>query len=286
LRRIAIIGAGPAGCAAAIQLKRFGYEVLLFEADRIGGLLRNANFVENYLGFPDGISGKQLCELFDEHLKNLNIDVIYEKVNSIDFSKSFIIHTEKLQYYADFCIIATGTKPIKIDDSAIEGDTSNKIFYEIKNLPHKLSNYKIAIIGSGDAAFDYALSLSENNEIDILMRSEYPKCIQTLLNKCNSMKNISVIKNISLINILGKNQKLFLFCKKGNDLIYLTYDYLIIAIGREKNLPILSKDANKCERLFLIGDVSSEKNFRQASIAAGEGISIAMKINFLIRSKL
>ena len=62
--RIAIIGAGPAGIACAIQLIRQGYSPIIFEKGEIGGLLKNANLVENYLGFPGGISGKKLCSLF------------------------------------------------------------------------------------------------------------------------------------------------------------------------------------------------------------------------------
>jgi thioredoxin reductase len=55
---VAIIGAGPAGIAAAIQLKRFNIEPIVFEQDEIGGLLRNAHLVENYPGFPAGIAGR------------------------------------------------------------------------------------------------------------------------------------------------------------------------------------------------------------------------------------
>ena len=55
---IAIIGCGPAGLSAAIQLKRLGEEPLVFEASRVGGLLVNAHLVENYPGFPEGLSGR------------------------------------------------------------------------------------------------------------------------------------------------------------------------------------------------------------------------------------
>jgi len=56
---MAIIGAGPAGLAAAIQLQRYGIQPFIFEEKSIGGLLKNANKIENYLGFPNGISGKE-----------------------------------------------------------------------------------------------------------------------------------------------------------------------------------------------------------------------------------
>ena len=63
-----VIGAGPCGVAAALQLKRSGVRTLLFEEQSVGGLLRNANLVENYPGFPKGISGRRLCALMEEHL--------------------------------------------------------------------------------------------------------------------------------------------------------------------------------------------------------------------------
>ena len=62
---VTIIGAGPAGIAAAIQLKRYGITPLLLEKNMLGGLLRNANLVENYPGFPVGISGLHLTSLFE-----------------------------------------------------------------------------------------------------------------------------------------------------------------------------------------------------------------------------
>ena len=66
---VAIIGAGPAGLAAAIQLQRYGIDALLLEAEAVGGLLRNANLVENYPGFPQGIPGMELARLFAGQLE-------------------------------------------------------------------------------------------------------------------------------------------------------------------------------------------------------------------------
>ena len=67
---VVVIGGGPAGIAASIYLKRADFEVILFEKDEIGGLLLNAYLVENYPGFPSGISGKNLCKIFNNHLKD------------------------------------------------------------------------------------------------------------------------------------------------------------------------------------------------------------------------
>jgi len=70
---VAVIGGGPSGIAASIYLKRAGVDVILFEKYEIGGLLSNAHLIENYPGFPSGISGKKLCKLFEEHLKKWKV---------------------------------------------------------------------------------------------------------------------------------------------------------------------------------------------------------------------
>ncbi len=77
---VCVIGAGPSGIAAAIQLKRYNISPLILEMNRIGGLLNNANLIENYPGFPDGISGEKLCMLFNEQFNKCNITIINKEV--------------------------------------------------------------------------------------------------------------------------------------------------------------------------------------------------------------
>ena len=72
---VVVVGAGPAGISASIQLKRSGIEPLLLEKDETGGLLLNANLVENYPGFPDGVSGEILAEIFSKHLKKVGVEL-------------------------------------------------------------------------------------------------------------------------------------------------------------------------------------------------------------------
>lgn len=285
MTRIAIIGAGPAGCAAAIQLKRSGYEPTLFEAYKIGGLIRNAYLIENYMGFPNGLSGDKFSILLEKHIERFNISTKFQKIEYVDFiDNEFILSNDDHEFTADFCIVATGTKPKKLPQVVSDNEYDDKIFYEIAEIREKINNCEIAIIGGGDAAFDYALSLSSRNKVDILMRSSEPKALKYLINYCSKVNNISLFKNIQLINIFRKNEKLLLNCNTNCNDLSLYYDYLIVAIGREKNLPSISDRAKNSGKLFLIGDVAIDDNRRQASIAAGMGINIAMKIDQLTRS--
>ncbi len=285
--KVIVIGAGPAGCASAIQLKRFGFDVELVERNRIGGLLLNANLIENYLGFPNGITGEKFCKLMKKHISNLGINVFYGEVIKIDFNDNkFFITLANKTVTSDICIVATGTKALTLPDNIISEEAAELIYYEISKIKRQISNCNVAVLGNGDAAFDYAVSLSNRNSVKILMRGEKPKAIQTLIETCNIINNISLEKNIQLINIIRLNTKLLLNCIRNNELLNFEVDYLIVAIGRERNLPEINEKPLKSDRLFLIGDVASERNIRQASIAAGKGIEVAMKVYFANRDTI
>ena len=84
---VLIIGAGPAGLAAAIQLGRYGVPALVLERGEPGGLLRNANLVENYPGFPQGISGRELVELILAQAHESGIEIIPSEVTRLDWNE-------------------------------------------------------------------------------------------------------------------------------------------------------------------------------------------------------
>ena len=93
-----IIGAGPAGIVAAIQLKRSGRNVILFEKEKVGGLLRNANLIENYVGVGSGMIGNDLIEVFKKQLEEQNICVVKEEVIDIKKEDVFEIKTNQNVY--------------------------------------------------------------------------------------------------------------------------------------------------------------------------------------------
>lgn len=276
--QVIIIGAGPAGVAAAIQLKRFGIDFLHIEKDEIGGLLNNANLVENYMGFPEGIKGKDLTEYFKKHIQRLSVSIIKEKVLKADYANIFLIETDKNTYKSEYLIIATGTNPRKL---VLISNNSNRIFYEIKNLP-EIKNNTIVIIGGGDAAFDYAINLSANNNVFVLNRSKTTKCLPLLFDRVSKIKNIKYFENTEVLDFKESNNKI-IFNTNNKELSMIEADYLIVAIGREPNIDFLGEGLVKLKnnldnkKLFFIGDLKNE-NYRQASIAAGDGIKAAMTI--------
>jgi thioredoxin reductase (NADPH) len=240
-----IIGAGPAGISAAIQLKRYGIKFLFLEKDSPGGLLKNASLVENYPGFPKGITGLRLIKLFKKQLSELKIGIKKENVLNIDYKyKLYSIQTNKQIYSSKILIIATGTKPKLLD---VNGSSSVYIYYDIHKL-FNVQNKDIAIIGGSDAAFDYAVSLSnKNNNILILHRNSKPGCIKSLLKKVLLKKNISYFCNLNPFNIYKDKSKIVIKC---DDKRYHKVDYLIAAIGRVPQLDFVKDEKAKIFELL------------------------------------
>ncbi len=244
---VVIIGAGPAGIAAAIQLRRYDIEPPLFEQEQVGGLLRNAHLVENYPGFPEGITGPELASLMRDHLGLSGVEARHERVISLDYR--------------------------------------HRVFYEvypIRDIRHK----NIAIIGAGDAAFDYALNLARQNEVTMLSRGASARCSQSLWERASSSLHISHIRNVVVRKVLGRAGKLLVSCghMDRSDVTTVTVDYLVIAVGRDPATHFFTRSLDEqsaylalADRLYMIGDVRNSL-YRQASISVGNGVEAAMRI--------
>ena len=285
---VAIIGAGPAGIACAIQLSRYGIVPLLFERDIPGGLLKNANLVENYPGFPGGIKGTKLIEKMTRQLDLAQVPIIHENVLLISYSEDlFSIKTDQNDYISQKLIIASGTVPVIWSEFKIPESIHQKVFYEVYPLKD-LKDKVIAIIGAGDAAFDYALQLATYNKVMIFYRSETVKCMPLLMHRAKGIGQISCFENYVFKQVMQESSSscLQLFFQTGHGIESRLADYVIFATGRRPELsftdPFIHKHLDELQqegKLHLIGDVKNDL-YRQASIAAGEGIRAAMEIYF------
>jgi thioredoxin reductase len=285
LEEVIIIGAGPAGLATALQLKRYGINPLIFERDQIGGLLHNANLVENYPGFPGGISGPNLVRIFKDHVRVNSLRIKPENVEGLSHHDGvFQVVTSDRSFQSRIVVIATGTKPRIFTDFEIPDDTRELIFYEIYPLLN-LKEQRIAIVGAGDAAFDYALNLGKRNDALVLNRGEEISCLPLLWERAKDIPSITYLPNISISRLESNpGHGMLLECSTPGGPKSIQVDILIGAIGRDAQLDFISGQFSKKAiqlvshgDLYYIGDVANGL-YRQTAIAVGDGILAAMKI--------
>ena len=290
---VIIIGAGPGGLATGLQLMRYGIKAPIFEQDKIGGLLRNANLVENYPGFPDGIPGSDLVRLFEEHAQVNSLQITPERVIDLNHNeKQFEVRTSRKVYQSRIVVIATGTKPRRFTDLDIPAQFSNQVLYEVYPVL-SLEGRRIAIVGAGDAAFDYALNLSRKNQIMVLNRGEQIKCLPLLWDRASASPNISYHPYTQISKLTTCNgQEMCLECITPDGINSIKVDLLIGAIGRDPQLDFISgifhQEAIQLEssgELYYVGDVANGV-YRQTSIAVGDGILAAMKIYRHLKEKV
>ena len=289
IREVTIIGAGPAGLATAIQLKRSGVDFILFEKSEVGGLLANANLVENYPGFPGGIPGFQLVERLQQQIEEISVRVTFEKVTALHYENGLFLTTTGRQVYPSRrVVVASGTRPIAFSGGEIPESLHDRVYYEILPI-QQIEEKQVAVVGGGDLAFDYALNLGRKNDVIILNRGEETKCLALLWERAQASPRIRYLDRTCISRIEEKGQnRIELRCISVSREVDIQADYLIFAIGREPQLEFmtdeLQSEAQELENmgvLYLIGDVKNGI-YRQAAIAVGDGVLAAMKIHRLL----
>lgn len=248
-KKVIIIGAGPAGITAAIQLKRADIDIAIFEKDKIGGLLLNANMIENYPGLTDTPSGTEMAARFSKKLKELDINVVYEEIISVEHRENmFCVRSKNNEHFSKYLIVATGTVPVRLEG------LNRDIHYDIYPLLG-ITGKRVAVIGGGDAAFDYALNLAgKNNRVSIYFRRKEPTCLPLLYERALEQPLIEI--------------------HAGTEFVDDGYDNVLAAIGRVPCIPPIPLKKNG---IYLAGDIC-RGDLRQLVIAAGDGMFAAQDI--------
>lgn len=279
----AVVGAGPCGVAAAIQLQRCGIPTFLFESRAVGGLLHNANLVENYPGIPGGIPGPGLCRLLQRHLQTAGINPIIDRVREIiPRGGGYTLRTESDRgFQAKAVVIATGTRPRTGILPGEETLAGRRIFYEVRDVSNRQGWRHAAILGAGDAAHDYALNLASRGfKVSLLQRSP-PRCLPLLSDRVAQSPEISVMKDVTVTGCREVSDTLEIQLIEGAESPVLNADLLLIACGRlpadDLLQPLKQGEDGLMEGIYTGGDLVRGM-FRQAGIAVGDGLRAAMAL--------
>lgn len=283
-----IVGAGPAGMAAALYLKRLGVEPIIIDKNSPGGEMLKIYNLENYLGF-ENINGADLALKMVNQLKKLGIKFIYGEVKNIIKKDKFLVKLDNKEIESDNVIIATGKISNKLGLKNEDEFIGKGISYCAICDGNFYKNKDVAVIGGGNTAFTDALYLSDLcGKVYVIVRNNV-RADEILQNKVKERENIILIKGSSVKEIIVSDKI---------DGVVLDNDRLIdvsglfIAIGGKPNLNFLSNFKIETEHGFIktdknmmtnikgmyaVGDVVA-KEFYQIITAVNDGVVTALNI--------
>ena len=296
-RKVIIIGSGPAGLTAALYTARANLNPLVFEGSQPGGQLTITTDVENFPGFPDGIMGPELMDLFRKQAERFGAECHFEHVTKVDFSnKPYNVWVGDKNYQAESIIIATGAtaKMLGLDsEKELMGfgvsacATCDGFFFKDK---------KVLVVGGGDSAMEEATYLTKfASEVVIVHRREEFRASKIMIDRAMNNPKIRVLWNSTIDEIMGSQEKGVHAVKinktDSDESFEEECDGVFMAIGHKPNTElftdILKTDQNgylvttngststNIDGVFACGDVQDHV-YRQAVTAAGSGCMSAI----------
>lgn len=299
-----IIGGGPAGLTAGIYLMRAGIDVLLLEKMIPGGTPMNTERVENYPGFPEGISGRDLMNRFTEHARQCGL-LIQEFSEAEDIyreSGKFMIKTTNRTYTSDGMILATGTEPAKMGIPGEKELLGRGISYCATCDGAFFRNLDVAVIGGGDAAIEEGLSLANiARKVYVIHRRDTLRAQKIVQERAFRNGKMEFLWNKRPLEIKGKDQveNIIIEDVKTGEHSEVKVDGVFVYVGANPNTAFLKnlvdRDAAgfiltdealsaKTKGLFVAGDVR-KKTLRQISTAVGDGALAAVSLERYILEK-
>ena len=299
-----IIGGGPAGLTAGLYLMRAGVDALLLEKALPGGTPLNTGRIENYPGFPEGISGKDLMDRKVNHAKAFGLPIKeFADVENLSFEgERFIVKTSAGLFESMGVIVATGTESMKMNIPGERELAGRGISYCATCDGLFFRNLDVAVIGGGDSAIEEALSLANIvRKVYIIHRRNTLRAQKILQQRAFKNDKIEFLWNKRPVEIVGKDQVEAIVVEdiQNGGQTRVEVSGVFIYVGLMPNTTFLGdlvqKDsagfiitdenlATKTEGLFIAGDVR-KKTLRQITTAVGDGALAAVNLEKYILGK-
>ena len=299
---VIIIGGGPAGLSAAIYTGRGRLKTLILEKGMPGGQILTSDWIENYPGFPEGISPFQLMDEFRKQAERFGAVIQTDEIRTIKKQKEhWLLSGYQGSYLTRVIIIATGSNYRKLGVEGEEELTGRGVSYCATCDAAFFKDKKIAVVGGGDNALTEAIFLAKfGKSLHVIHRRDQFRGEKILQERIFSHEKIDVILDSVVIKINGKDKLEGVTLKnvKDNTTHEQKVDGLFISIGTLPNTEFI-KDLVELdeqglikvnvemktnqEGIFAAGDVSNACP-KQVATAAGSGVNAAMSINDYLQS--
>ena len=304
-----IVGSGPAGYTAAIYAARAEMKPILYQGMQPGGQLTTTNEVENFPGYPDGVTGPEMMIQLEAQAKRFETDVRFGFIEKVDFSGD--IHKawveDGTEIHADTIIIATGAsaKYLGLESEQLYlkngGGVSacavcDGFFYR---------GQETVIVGAGDSACEEAHYLSKLcTKVTMLVRRDEFRASKIMAERVKNTPNIEILFNTETKEVLGDGNVVSgvrVFNNQTNEEKEIPCTGFFVAIGHKPNTDIFKEYINMDETgyikyeqpgttktnvlgVFVAGD-AADKNYRQAITAAGTGCMAALDAERYLAAK-
>jgi len=295
VRDVIIIGSGPAGLTAAIYTARANLNPLVISGQERGGQVTLTNDLENFPGFPDGLGGFEMYQLFEKQATKFGAEMLYDMVTEVDFSKEpKKIKTQEQEYEAKAIIIATGSSPRRLGVPGEDKLIGKGVSYCATCDGFFFTDKHVVVVGGGNSALDEGLFLTRfASQVTIIHRRDRLRADEIIQQRAFNNEKIDFIWDTVVEEIQGENavEQLLLKNVKTNEVTEYPIDGIFVFIGHLPNTElfegkieldkmgyIVTDDGMRTNvtGVFACGDVQ-DSIYRQAITAAGTGCIAAIE---------
>ncbi|SRR5581483_1570656 len=293
--KVLVLGSGPAGLSAALYAARAELAPVVLTGIQLGGQAALTYTIENYPGFPEGVGGAQLGELFQKQAEHFGAKVEFDSANEVDLSKRpFVVKTDNGEYAADTIIVTTGASPNKLQIPGEEELTGRGVSYCATCDGWFFKDKKVIIVGGGDSALEEGLFITRYaSSVTVIHRREEFRASPILQKRAKEHPKMNFILNTVVTEVIG-NEKVEAVrlknAKTGEETIFET-DGVFIFIGHTPNtqmfkgklemsglgyITINDKMETSVPGVFAAGE-AADPHFRQVVTSAGMGAAAAIQ---------
>lgn len=292
---VLIIGSGPAGLAAALYAARADLNPVVLTGMELGGQVSLTYAVENYPGFPDGVGGNELVELFQKQAERFGAQIEFDTAIEVDLEKRpFQVKTYNTNYSADALIITTGATPLHLNVPGEQELTGRGVSYCATCDGWFFKDKDVAVVGGGDSALEEAIFLTRYaKSVTIIHRRDELRAGVILQNRAMENPKIKFLWNTIVTKIEGGEALRSLRLKDtttGEERDFTT-DGMFIFIGHKPNTQLFQGQLDIDKQGYLITDKlmrtnvpgvyaageAADPHFRQVITSAGMGAAAAMQ---------